>query len=418
LLIGAVVWLVSGQILAFYRDDSRQANRRTSARLQLLRENVELSPLVKCYMMNRYSQTRVERHLADLSRAAWRRQRGEVLARAGVGTAGFLAGLLMLDLGGRAILAGPTSLAGLSVIGASLVALVLTVNRLIAGRVRIRRAGAAAYAISEFLDRRGEGGQPIDATFLPPLTKSFDLQEVTLKEPGTGRILLERASLSISAGQKAALVYADGDEARAVAYLAARFLDPSGGEVRIDGKNVRWVTMESLRTQVALILERSLVFSDTAANNIGCGDPGYSLPQIIEAAKMAHAHQFLSNLPYGYESRLAGGGIALTPGQAYRVALARAILRDPSLLILEEPSQAIDADSLALIDDAIHRIAVGRTVLFLARRPSTVRSADRVFVLQNGKIVASGRHDELVKGSEFYRLLHFKQSLTAGEASG
>jgi ATP-binding cassette, subfamily B, bacterial len=151
------------------------------------------------------------------------------------------------------------------------------------------------------------------------------------------------------------------------------------------------------------------------ANNIGCGDPGYTVPQIIEAAKTAHAHQFVQRLPYGYETQIGDGGVILRPGERYRIALARAILRDPSLLIFEEPAETLDPDSLVLIDDTIARIRQGRTVLFLARRPSTVKSADEVFVLHNGRLKVGGSHDELIHASELYRLLHFKQSLTATE---
>ena len=131
------------------------------------------------------------------------------------------------------------------------------------------------------------------------------------------------------------------------------------------------------------------------------------------AAKVTHAHQFVQRLPYGYESTIGDGGVVLTVGQRYRIALARAVLRDPSLIVIEEPVEALDADSLVMIDDAVSRIQSGRTLLFLARRPSTVKAADRVYVLQNAKIVAAGHHDELITGNELYRSLHFKQNLVA-----
>jgi ABC-type multidrug transport system fused ATPase/permease subunit len=245
------------------------------------------------------------------------------------------------------------------------------------------------------------------------MAKKLEFVEVSLREPGTGRMVLENVSLALPAGSRAALVFSDPDEAHAVAHLLTRFAEPTGGEIRIDGKNTRWVTYESIRTQVALVMEQSLTFTDTVANNIGCGEPGFTLPQIIEAAKVAHAHQFVQRLPYGYETLIGDGGAVLKPGERFRIALARAVLRDPSLVVVEEPAEPLDPDSLVLIDDAITRIQPGRTLLFLARRPSTVKAADRVFVLQNGKLAAAGSHDELINGSELYRLLHFKQTLTA-----
>lgn len=415
LALGGLVWLLAGRFVARLRQDARLAARRTESRLELLRESLTVSPLVKGYLMDRFGQTRVERHLAELGRAVWRKQRGEAASRSALLTVGALAGMAMLYLAGRVVLGGSLTVPGLVVLAAGLGTLTFALNRWLTARVRLARARSAAAAVVEFLDRRGEPGQSIEAEFLQPLGKRLDVVEVSLREPGSGRMVLEHVSLSIPAGTRAALVYADAAEAHALAYLIARFQDPTGGEIKVDGKNIRWVTYESLRTQVCLVLEQSLTFTDTAANNIGCGDPGFSLPQIIEAAKTAHAHQFIQSLPYGYETRIGAGGASLRVGERFRIALARAILRDPSLVVIEEPAEPMDPDSLALVDDALTRFQPGRTFLFLARRPATVKSADQVFVLQNGRLAASGSHDDLVANSELYRLLHFKQTLTAPE---
>lgn len=415
LCAGGFVWLVAGQFTAWAHRGARIAARRAESRLGLLRESLSVMQLIKAYLMERFSQTRVERHLAELSRAAWKRQRDTAsrptfFAAVGLTAAG------LLYLCGWVILGGSMSVAGLAVKVAGVAILVAALSRWLSARTRIVRARGAAADIFEFLDRRPDAGQPLDVEFLQPMAKRLDFVEISLREPGTGRMILENVTFAIPAGSRAAIVYADPSEAHAVAYLIARFLDPTGGEVRIDGKNVRWVTYESLRTQAALVLEQSLVFSDTVANNIGCGDPSFSLPQIIEAAKLAHAHQFVQHLAHGYETKIGDGGASLKIGEKYRIALARAILRDPSLIVLEEPGATLDPDSAALIDDALARIQAGRTILYLARRPSTVRTADRVFVLQHGKLVAAGKHDDLLANSEMYRLLHFKQSLTGSGA--
>jgi ATP-binding cassette subfamily B protein len=149
------------------------------------------------------------------------------------------------------------------------------------------------------------------------------------------------------------------------------------------------------------------VFGDTVLNNIGCGDPSYNLPQVIEAAKVAHAHQFIERLPYGYETVIGNHGYSLRPGERFRIALARAILRDPSILIVEEPSGPIDEDTLALLDDTLDRISHGRTIIFLAHRVSTLRSVDRIFLMNKGTLEASGHHRELWQGNESYRRLSF-----------
>lgn len=415
LLLGGLVWLVAGRVAAWYRHDGRVAARKTEARLELLRESLSNCPLVKGYLMDRFSQTRVERHLTELGRAAWRRQRADAASRTALLTVVALAGMAMLYLAGWVVLGGELTFAGLVVLAAGLGTLAFALNRWLVARARMTRAKSAALDVAEFLDRRGEPGQPIDAEFLQPLAKRLDAVGVSLREPGTGHMILEAVSLSIPAGTKAAVVYSDAEEAHALAFLLARFLDPTAGEIKIDGKNIRWVTYESLRTQVCLILEQSLTFSDTAANNIGCGDAGFTLPQIIDAAKRAHAHQFIQSLPYGYETRIGAGGVSLRVGERFRIALARAILRDPSVVVIEEPAEPMDPDSAALVDDALAQFQAGRTLIFLARRPATVKAADQVFVLQNGHLAASGSHEELFAASELYRLLHFKQTLTAPE---
>src|SRR5262249_29729051 len=155
------------------------------------------------------------------------------------------------------------------------------------------RGRDSAVALFKFLDRPGGVGQVVEAEFLPALAKQLEFDNVSLAEPGTGRKLLRGVSLTIQAGQRVALVGPEEMEKHALVYLIPRFLDPTSGEIRIDRKNLRWVTFDSLRAQIAIVLQHNLVFNDSVANNIGCGDPGYQLPRIIEAAKVAHAHQFI-----------------------------------------------------------------------------------------------------------------------------
>ena len=412
--LSLIVWLLAGQAATWFRRDARLAGRRAEARLGMMRESLSRMQLAKAYLMERFIQTRFERHLSDLSKSVRRRQRGDTLSRPTLLTIVKLATLGMLFLAGRVVLVGEMSVAGLILKCACLATLVITISRWIAARVRVRKANDAAADVFEFLDRRADVGQSIDAEFLPPLTKRLEFVDVSLRELGTGRMLLEKVSFVLPAGSKTAIVAIDPDEGYALAYVLTRFLDPSAGEIRVDGKNTRWVTYESVRMQIAIVLEQSLTFSDTVANNIGCGEPSFTLPQIIEAAKMAHVHQFVQRLSYGYETPIGDAGLALSIGERYRIALARAILRDPSVMILEEPLETIDADSLVLIDDTLARIQPNRTLIFLARRPTTVKTADRVFVLQDGKLIASGSHQDLLGSSDLYRALHFKQNLAAG----
>lgn len=404
ILMAAIVWLIGGQFVAFFRREVRLGSRESERTTAWLQEGTGLLRLVKCFQMEHFNQSRMERSLAESARANWRRMRGEALARPLLASASLLAGIALLYLAARAVLAGEFSLAGLVTMAVALIALLANVAGLLDAASRIRRGREAAADIFEYLDRKGEAAEAADAEFLPPLTSRIEFRSVSLQEPGTGRMLLDNVTFAIPAGAKVAVVGPDAAEKHALVYLLPRFLDPTSGEIRMEDRNIRWVTHESLRAQVAVVMSDDLTFSDTVLNNIGCGDPQFNLPQIIEAAKLAHAHQFIERLPNGYETPIGPLGHSLKPGERFRVALARALLRDPAILVIEEPAGA-DEDTLALLDDTLERIRHGRTILFLANRVSTLRSVDRVFLLKKGKLDASGHHQELWQSNGVYRRL-------------
>jgi ATP-binding cassette subfamily B protein len=326
-----------------------------------------------------------------------------------------LTGVALLYLAARGVLAGGFTVAGLAVMAVALVSLAAPIAALFDYSAKLRHGREAADAIFEFLDRRGEAAEAADAEFLPGLTTRIEFRQVGLNDPVTGDKILENITFAVPAGAKVAIVGPNQAEKYALVSMVPRFLDPSTGEIRIEDKNIRWVTHESLRAQVALVMQDDLTFTDTVSNNIGVGNPEYSLPQIIEAAKLAHAHQFIEKLPYGYETLIGGTGYALTPGERFRVALARALLRDPSILIIEEPTGPMDEDTLALLDDTLARVSTGRTIIFLAQRISTLRKVDRVFLLRHGHLEASGSHGDLWRDNDHYRGLQMLADATATE---
>lgn len=411
LFLGGLVWLLAGQSAAWFRRDARVAERRAGHQMAVMRESLRLMLLVKCYLMERFSQTRVERQLSDLAKTARRQYRGETLSRPTLFTVAAITGVLVLFVAIRVVLhrepspLGMTlSPAGLAVQVACAVAVAVGALRWIAANVKVRKGRAAEGEADEFFERRTDAGQPITAKFLQPLARRLDLLEVSFREPGTGRMILEQVSASIPAGKRTAVVCSDPAEARALAFLLTRFLEPTGGEIKFDGENTRWVTFDSLRTQVAMVLADHTTFTDTVANNIGCGD-SFTRPQIVEAAKLAHAHGFVQQLPSGYETVVGGSGHSLRPGERFRIALARAVLRDPAVLVIEEPTEPFDPDSAALIDDAVARLQPGRTVVILARRSSTVKKADAVVVITDGKVTGANDHDTAASGSQLHKAL-------------
>ncbi len=417
LLFTLLAWLVGGQVAAYFRREARAGTRQADSALALLRESMGLLRLVKCYQMDRFNQSRVERQIAQASRAGWRRHRGDALARPMLLAVALVASVCLLFLAARSVLAGELTVPGLTVLAVALASLAGPVAGWVDARRKVRRGAEATDAIFEFLDRKGEAAEAADAEFLPALTGRIEFRGVTLDEPGTGRRLLSEVSFAVPAGGKVAVVGTDPTETHALVYLLPRFIDPTGGEIRIEDKNIRWVTHESLRAQVAVVMQDDLVFTDTVANNIRCGDPGYSLPQLIEAAKLAHAHQFIERLPQGYETVVGGEGVSLDQGQRFRIALSRALLRDPNILVVEEPSGPVDEDTLALLDDTLERIGSGRTIFFLAHRLSTLRAVHRVFLLRGGRLEASGSHRDLWQNNDQYRRLQVLADATAEAAA-
>jgi ATP-binding cassette subfamily B protein len=407
LLFGLLVWLIGEQMVAHYRRQGRIAMQRAAEHLALIQESLMLMRLVKVYLMELFNQSRVERQLARFARAQQQRLFGEAIYRPLLVFLGSLAAMVLLAATGIIVLNQQLGVANAILLVTALASLYWPLVNLLEHRRYLRRGRAAAVALFEFLDRRGEVGQVVGAEFLPPLSKRIEFDEVNLREPGSERMLLEGVSLTIQAGQRVALVGADDLEKRALVYLIPRFLDPTSGEIRIDNHNLRWVTLDSLRAQIAVVLQHNLVFNDTVANNIGCGDPSYGLPQIIEAAKVAHAHQFIQKLPQGYETLIGEMGEHLGIGQQFLIALARAILRDPALLIVEEPATTLDDDIKALLDDTFARTLPGRTTIFLPHRVSTIRSCDQIFLLHKGRVQAAGPHRELLSQNELYRHLHY-----------
>jgi ATP-binding cassette subfamily B protein len=415
LLFAILVWMAGGQIVVYFRRKGRAAMNEASERLTLIRESLMLMRLVKCYIMELFNQSRVERQLARYAQAQRRRFGGEAFYRPLLGSVGTLVAVLLLGLAGLIVLHGDLGVAGAITLATALVSLYWPMTAWLGQRRTMRRARESAGQLFAFLDRPGEVGQAGDAEFLQPLMHQLEFDNVSLREPGSDRLLLRDVSFSVRSGQRVAIVGPDDLEKHALVYLIPRLLDPQAGEIRIDDHNLRWVTLDSLRAQVSLVLQHNLVFHDTVANNISCGDAAYTRPQVIEAAKVAHAHSFIQKLPQGYETVIGELGHELDVGQQYRIALARAILRDPALLVIEEPEQQLDEDTKSQLDDTMIRILPGRTALFLPHRISTIRACDQILFLHKGRIEATGVHRELLSSNPLYRHLHYLEFAEVGE---
>ncbi len=217
---------------------------------------------------------------------------------------------------------------------------------------------------------------------------------------------LSGVSFKIEPGQVAALVGPTGAGKTTVINLVPRFYDPSEGVVRIDGQDIRRFKQKSLREQISFVLQDTLLFHGPIWQNIAYGKPDASREEILRAAELANASEFIEKMPEGYDTLVGERGVTLSGGQRQRIAIARAIIRNTPILILDEPSSGLDAASEHLVFEALDRLMEGKTCIIVAHRLATVRRADAIFVVENGAIVERGTHDELLKSGGLYSHLH------------
>jgi ATP-binding cassette, subfamily B, bacterial MsbA len=214
------------------------------------------------------------------------------------------------------------------------------------------------------------------------------------------------ADLTVERGETVALVGPSGSGKSSLANLIPRFYDPTDGRLTIDGIDLRGVTLDSLRGQIGLVTQETVLFDDTVRNNIAYGRADVPLERVIAAARASQAHEFIEQLPQRYDTPLGERGARLSLGQRQRISIARALLKDPPILILDEATSALDAESETLVQQALERLMRGRTSIVIAHRLATVRAADRILVLDEGRIVEQGPHRELLSRNGLYAHLH------------
>ncbi len=317
---------------------------------------------------------------------------------------GMAGGLVVLELGGLAVFRGELSPGTFVLFLGSLLSLYQPFKRLSRLHAINQEALAAANRVMTVLEAPPSVKELPEAAQMPRFKREVRYQEVWFKYQD--RFVLCGIDLAVRAGEVVAIVGPSGSGKTTLVNLISRFYDPSRGRILIDGVEVKSVTLDSLRHQIGLVTQDPFLFHDTVHANIAFGNPKAGREEVIRAAAAANADGFIAKLPLGYDTPVGELGARLSGGERQRLSIARALLKDPPILILDEATSQLDSESEALVQEALERLMEGRTVLVISHRLSTIRNADRIIVLDQGKIAEVGRHEELISASPVYRRLY------------
>ena len=315
---------------------------------------------------------------------------------------------IVLGVGAYRVFNGALTLGGLVAFISYVASFYDPIHRLVQTDNTVQQAIAAGERVFELLDTVPEIEDAPDATELPTIQGAIAFEGVSFRY-GTGEEVLRDVSFQMQPGQVVALVGPSGAGKTSIANLIPRFYDPVSGRVTVEGRDVREIKLASLRRQVAVVLQDTFLFNGTVRDNVVYGQPDAGEDEMIAAAKAAYAHEFIVNLPQGYETEIGERGVKLSGGQKQRLALARAILTDPRILILDEATSSVDAEAEYLIQQALEKVLEGRTALVIAHRLSTIRHADKIIALEDGRIVEVGDHRELLARGGLYSQMYRRQ---------
>lgn len=361
--------------------------------------------VIKAFLLERQRSAMFQRHNMAYYKANVRTVKRMAALSGLTEVIGAAGGLGMLVVGGRQVLSGQLSAGLFTLFIAALISLVQPFKRLSQLHAVNQQAAGAAQRVLEILETQPTVREASNAMRLPRLTQGITFEQVSFQYPSTAAPVLRDISLQAGRGELVAIVGPSGSGKTTLVNLLPRFYDPTAGRVLLDGIDLRRGAMASLRAQIGIVTQETFLFHDTVRGNIAVGMDRVDDAAVIAAAKAANAHEFITRLPNGYDTVIGERGVKLSGGERQRLAIARAILRNPAILILDEATSQLDTASERLVQEALERLTEGRTAFVIAHRLSTVRRAHRILVLEKGRIVEQGRHEELAHRGGLYQQL-------------
>lgn len=391
------------------RTTTRRGQDQLADVQNILHETITGNRIVKAFGMESWEVARFRKAAQRLFRANLRSVAAAAISSPLMDVFGAIAIALLLLLGRDRIAHNEMTLGAFVTFVAAVLSMYNPVRKFAVFNNSFQQALGASSELFKFIDAEDLVRDKAGAKPLPRFSESIRFEDVFFKYEGDGdeaREVLRGIDLEVKRGEVLAVVGSSGAGKTTLVHLIPRFFDVSGGRLLVDGHDVRDVTLASLRKQVGIVTQETVLFNDTVRNNIAYGQPHVAQREVEAAARAALAHDFIQALPAGYDTVIGERGVRLSGGERQRLAIARALLKNAPILILDEATSALDSESEALVQSALHNLMVGRTVFVIAHRLSTVRRADRIVVIENGAIADIGAHEELMQKLGTYRRLY------------
>lgn len=393
------------------RSLTRQRSQALAGVQSYLHERVTGMSIIKSFTLEKHEQQIFDETNGEFLNKALDHSKWNAKSFAVVNTITDVAPLLVIGYAGYQVIQGDLTVGVMVAFIAYIERLYGPLRRLVSSSTTLTQSIASMDRMFELMDEKYDVQNKENAIELKDVKGKVSFEHVTFKYEQDGNTVLNNVDFTIQPGETAAFVGMSGGGKSTIVSLIPRFYDTSSGAVKIDDYNVKDVNLQSLRSQIGIVLQDNILFSDSVKQNILMGKPDATDEEVIAAAKAANAHEFIMGLPDGYETKVGERGVKLSGGQKQRVAIARVFLKNPPILVLDEATSALDLESEALIQDSLDRLAHDRTTIVIAHRLSTITHADKIFVIDHGELVESGNHEMLMKQQGVYFNLFQVQKL-------